>query len=78
VRDFLQRGFLNLSPVVTHKVSVVSTLTSVVKEGAATLNSPTAIKREDFRVNGLTQSQKWAVGFGLSGEVVAWEQGDEV
>jgi hypothetical protein len=54
VRDFLQRGFLNPSPVVTHKVSVVFVSTPVVKEGAATLDSSTAIKGEDFRVNGLT------------------------
>jgi hypothetical protein len=26
----------------------------------------------------LTQSQKWPIGFGSSGEVVAWEQGEEV
>jgi len=69
VRGFLRRGFLNLSPVVTHKVLVVS---------ASTPGSPTAIKGEVFKVNGLTQSQKWPVGFGPSGEVVAWEQGDEV
>jgi hypothetical protein len=43
-----------------------------------TPGSHTAIKGSDFRVNGLTQSQNWPVGFGLSGEVVAWEQGDEV
>jgi len=66
-------GFLNPSPVVqvnlSNKVSVVS---------ASTPGSPTAIKGEDFKVNGLTQSQKWLVGFGLSGEMVAWEQGDEL
>jgi hypothetical protein len=69
VRGFLRRGFLNPSPIVTHKVSVVP---------ASTLGSPTAIKGEDFKVNGLTHSQKWPVGFGPSGEVVAWEHGDEV
>jgi len=35
------------------------------------------LKREVFKVNGLTQSQEWPVDFGLSGEVVAWAQGDE-
>lgn len=78
VRGFLWWGFLNLSLVVTHKVSVVSASTPVVKEGASTPGSPTAIKGEDFRVNGLTQSQKWPVDFGPSREVVAWEQGDKV
>jgi hypothetical protein len=82
VRGFLRRGFLNPSPVVqvnlSHKVSVVSVSTPAVKEGVSTLVSPTAIKGEDFRVNGLTQSQKWLVGFGLFGEVVAWNQSDEV
>jgi len=29
-------------------------------------------------VNGLTESQKWSVGFGASRKVVAWEQGNEV
>jgi hypothetical protein len=59
-------------------VSVVSRSTPVVKGGASTSGSPTAIKREDFRVNGLTESQKWSVGFGASRKVVAWEQGNEV
>jgi hypothetical protein len=62
VRGFIWWGFLNPSPVVqvnlSHKVSVVSALTSVVKEGASTPVSPNAVKGEDFRVNGLTQSQK--------------------
>jgi hypothetical protein len=26
----------------------------------------------------LIQSQKWLVGFGPSGEIVVWDQGDEV
>jgi hypothetical protein len=82
VRGLLRRGFLNQSLVVqvnlSHKVSVVSASTSATKEGASTLDSPTAIKGEDFRMNGLTQYQKWPVGFGSSREVVAWEQGDEV
>jgi hypothetical protein len=77
MRCFLRRGFLNLSPVVqvnlSPKVLVVSALTRVVKEGVLTPGSPTTIKGEDFGVNDLTQSQKWPIDFGLSGEVVAWE-----
>jgi hypothetical protein len=88
VRGFLRRGFLNPSQVVqvnlSHKVSVVSMSTQVVKEGGVVgaflpldgCVTPTAVKGEDFRVNGLTQSQKWSIGFGLSGEVFVWEQGD--
>jgi len=54
VRGFLRRGFLNLSPVLTHKVLVVSALNSIVKEGASTPGSLTTIKGEEFRVNGST------------------------
>lgn len=63
MRGFLRRGFLNPSLVVqvTHKVSIASVLTPVVKEGVSTPGSPTAIKGEDFRVNGLKQTQKWPV-----------------
>jgi hypothetical protein len=78
VKGFLRRGFLNLSPVVTHKVLVVSASNPVIKEGVSTPGSPTAIKGDDFMVNSLTQSQKRPVGFDSSGEVVAWEQGDEI
>jgi len=64
---FSSRGYLNLSLVVqvnlSHKVSVVSATTSVVKEGVSIPGSPTTIKGEDFRVNGLTQSHKWPVWF---------------
>jgi hypothetical protein len=35
--------------------------------------SPTAEKGVDVRLNGLTQSKKWPVGFGLSGEIVVWK-----
>jgi hypothetical protein len=42
------------SPSLVRKQLSVST--PVVKEGASTLGSPTAIKGEVFRVNGLTQS----------------------
>jgi hypothetical protein len=64
MRGFPRRGFLNPSPV-----SI-----PIVKEGAAASSSSIAIKGEVS----LTQSQKWPVGFGLSREVVAWEQGDEL
>jgi hypothetical protein len=33
---------------------------------------------EDSRLNGLTQSQKWPVGFGSSEEIVVWDQGCEI
>jgi hypothetical protein len=39
---------------------------------------PTAEKDEDLRVNGLIQSQNWPVGFDPYGEVVVWNQDDEV
>jgi hypothetical protein len=65
MRGFLWRGFLNPSPVVL--------VTSIVKDGASSLGSPTAIKGSDFRVNGLTQSQKWPVSFDSFEEVVEWE-----
>lgn len=64
MRGFLRRGFLNLS-----LASI-----PIVKEGAAASSSSIAINGEDS----LTQSQKWPVGFGLSWEVVAQEQGDEL
>jgi hypothetical protein len=35
-------------------------------------------KGDDSKVNGLSQSQKWPVGFGPSGEVVVWEKDDEI
>jgi hypothetical protein len=38
----------------SHKVSLVSASTLIVKEGASTTNSPAAIKGEDFRVNSMT------------------------
>jgi hypothetical protein len=31
----------------------------------------------DFRLPGLVQSQKWPVGFGLSLELVVWDQGGD-
>jgi hypothetical protein len=40
--------------------------------------TPTIGKGDDSRVNGLSKSQKWPIGFGPSGEVVVWEQGDEI
>jgi hypothetical protein len=40
--------------------------------------SPIAENGNEFRVNGLSQSQKWPVGFDPFGEVVVWEQCDEI
>lgn len=36
------------------------------------------LKSVNFRPNGLIHSQKWLVGFSLSGEIVLWDQGEEV
>jgi len=91
-KGFLQRGFLSPSPAVkvythaSHLESVVSSSTLDVKEdGVIGLPSPlsgcvTPIfeKGNEFRVNDLSQSQKWLVGFDLSREVVVWEQGDKI
>jgi hypothetical protein len=38
-------------------VLVVSASSPIVKEGASTPVSPTNVKGEDFKVNGLAQSQ---------------------
>jgi hypothetical protein len=37
-----------------------------------------AKKGNEFRVNGLSQSHKWPVWFDPSGEIVVWEQSDEI
>jgi hypothetical protein len=63
IRGFLRRGFLNPSSVVQ--------ITLVVREGESSPGSHTTIKGSDFRVNGLTQSQKWPLGFGPYWEMVA-------
>jgi hypothetical protein len=65
--------------------SAVSSSTLNVKEDGVVRNpsplggcfTPTVEKGDDFRVNGLSQSHKWPIGFGPSREVV-WEQGDEI
>lgn len=92
-KGFLLGGFLNPSPAVKVSTPHTSLLESVdssstmdVKEagvvGIPSLLSdcvtPTIGKDDDFRVNGLSQSQKWPVGFGPSREVVIWEQGDQI
>jgi hypothetical protein len=91
-RDFLRRGFLNSSLVeqVLLKVSVILLSTLVANEDEVVRTpphlgscvSPTVDKGEDLRVNGLIESQKWPVGFGLSGEVVVrdpvWDGEDGV
>jgi len=91
-KGFLRRGFLNLSLAMKvstpHSLlleSILSSLTLDVKEdGVIGFPSPlsgcvTPIieKGNGLRVYGLSQSQKWPVGFDPSGEVVVWEQGDE-
>jgi hypothetical protein len=93
MKGFLHRGFLNPSPVVKSSTShtslletVVSSSTPEVKEvGVVGIPSPLGGcitpyvgKGDDSKVNGLSQSQKWPVGFGPSGEVIVWEQGDEI
>jgi hypothetical protein len=92
VRGFLRRWFLNPSllvqvkPLLSPEVSVPSSSTPTVKEdgleGAPSLLggcvTSTAEKGEDFRMNGLIQSQKWPVGFGPVREIVVWDQGDKV
>jgi len=84
-KGFLQRGFLNPSPAVKASTSHSSLLDSVVslstldvkQDGVLGLPSPlngciTPIfeKGNEFRVNGLSQSQEWPIGFDSAGEVV--------
>jgi hypothetical protein len=38
--------------------------------------TPIVGKGNDFKVNGLSQSQKWPIGFGPSGKVVVWDGED--
>jgi hypothetical protein len=79
-RSFLRRGFPKLSPAVhvsphlLPKVSIASPSTLVVKEDE--VEGVPSLLGEVF--NGSLQSQKWLVGFGLSGEIVVWDQGNEV
>jgi hypothetical protein len=46
--------------------------------GGCTSGSLVVAKGEDFKLNGLTQSQKWPVGFSPSREIVVWDQGGEI
>jgi len=85
MKGCLQRGFLDPSPAVKASSihtsilkTVVSSSTSKVKE-VGVVGFPSSLggcvtpivgKDGDSRVNGLSQSQKWPVGFGPSGEVV--------
>jgi hypothetical protein len=92
VRGFLRQGFLNsclsvqVKPLLSPKESVESSSTLDVKEdgveGAPSLLghcvTPIAEKGEDFRMNSLIRSQKWPVSFGPNGEIVVWNQGNEV
>jgi hypothetical protein len=63
--------------------SIVSSSTLDVKEDGAIAPlsccvTPIFEKDNEFRVNGLSQSQKWPIGYDPSGEVVVWKQGDEI
>lgn len=94
VRGFLQRRFLNPSPTVkgssppSPKLPVALSSTKVVMDdwmkgappplGGCTYDTIIAEKGEDFRLTELTQSQKWPVGFGSFGAIVAWDQGGEI
>jgi len=40
--------------------------------------TPIAEKGVDFKLDGLIQSQKWPVSFAPSGEIVVWDQSEEV
>jgi len=92
-KGFLRWGFLNPRPamkVFTPHISllelVMSSSTLNVKEDGVVgfpspfsgCVTPTIEKGDDFKVNDLSQSQKWPVGFGPSGEVVVGEQGDKI
>jgi hypothetical protein len=46
--------------------------------GGCTSGTLVVAKGEDFKLNGLTQSQKWPVGFSPSRENVVWDQGGEI
>jgi hypothetical protein len=59
---------------------VLSSTLDVKEDGVLGLPSllsgcvtPMFEKGNEFRVNGLSQSQEWSVGFDPSGEVVVWE-----
>jgi len=59
---------------------VLSSTLDVKEDGVLGLPSPLSgcvtpmfEKGNEFRVNGLSQSQEWSVGFDPSGEVVVWE-----
>lgn len=36
-----------------------------------------AVDKEEDRLTGLIQSQQWPDGFGPSGEIFVWDQGNE-
>jgi hypothetical protein len=73
--------------VVEDEKSVSSSSTMVIKDdwvkgdtlplGGCPSGSIIAKMGEDLSLNGLIQSQKGPVGFGLSGEIVVWDQGGE-
>jgi hypothetical protein len=84
-RGLLRRRFFRPSPAVkvhhpSPEVSVALSLALVVREvgvegvyfplGVCFSVTPIVDEGDDFRLNGLIQSQKWPVGFGLSLEMV--------
>jgi hypothetical protein len=76
-KGFLRRGFLNPNPAVKASTPHSSLLESIVSSrlpsSLSGFTTPIFEKGNEFRVNGLSQSQEWPVGFDLSGEVVVWE-----
>jgi hypothetical protein len=65
---------VHVSPHLLPKVSIMSPSTLVVKENG--VEGAPSLLGEVF--NGLLQSQKWLVGFSLSGEIIVWDLGNEV
>jgi len=76
-KGFLRRGCLNPNPAVKASTPHSSLLESIVSSrlpsSLSGFTTPIFEKGNEFRVNGLSQSQEWPVGFDLSGEVVVWE-----
>jgi len=92
-KGFLRKGFLNPCPALIVSTphsslveSVVASSSQEVKDdGVIGISSPLSGRvsplleeGNEVRVNGLSQSQKWPIGFDLSREVVVWEQDGEI
>jgi len=93
MKGFLRRGFLNPSLAMKASTTHTSLLETVVSSSAPEVKevgvvglpsplggcvTPYVRKCDDSRVNGLSQSQKWPIGFGPSREMIVWEQGDKI